>query len=257
MSTRSHIGIKIGDKVKYIYCHSDGYLSYNGAFLNLFFRTPERVNALINLGDISCIGYNIEAPRKFKDFRDASNTHLYMYWHVKTNWVLSYTRDAGNRYEDCAAKVCSFKKYLSGGQAYNYLFDTKNNKWYVIEKCKGKPKLYSLDSIFSDEKIFNSFKEETGVYDNFSDIAESIKTWRLEYQNKGEYSILAYYNSFLKEKGIMDVEFDYVRDKEGKRVFGVLQKKSADSSRRTVLMRSSCIGDLLAEVLKRYKKDFF
>ena len=108
-----------------------------------------------------------------------------------------------------------------------------------------------------DEKIFNSFKEETGVYDNFSDIAESIKTWSLEYQNKGEYSILAYYNSFLKEKGIMDVEFDYVRDKEGKRVFGVLQKKSADSSRRTVLMRSSCIGDLLAEVLKRYKKDFF
>ena len=52
MSTRSHIGIKIGDKVKYIYCHSDGYLSYNGVYLNLFFRTPERVNALINLGDI-------------------------------------------------------------------------------------------------------------------------------------------------------------------------------------------------------------
>ena len=36
MSTRSHIGIKIGDKVKYIYCHSDGYLSYNGVYLNLF-----------------------------------------------------------------------------------------------------------------------------------------------------------------------------------------------------------------------------
>ena len=55
----------------------------------------------------------------------------------------------------------------------------------------------------------------------------------------------------------MDVEVDYVRDKEGKRVFGKKKKKSADSSRRTVLMRSSCIGDLLAEVLKRYKKEFF
>ena len=71
MSTRSHIGIKIGDKVKYIYCHSDGYLSYNGVYLNLFFRTPERVNALINLGDISCIGYNREGRREFKELWDA------------------------------------------------------------------------------------------------------------------------------------------------------------------------------------------
>jgi hypothetical protein len=33
MSTRSRIGVMHGDKVKSIYCHNDGYLDYNGIFL--------------------------------------------------------------------------------------------------------------------------------------------------------------------------------------------------------------------------------
>ena len=33
MSTRSSIAIKHGDRIKSIYCHSDGYLEYNGRVL--------------------------------------------------------------------------------------------------------------------------------------------------------------------------------------------------------------------------------
>ena len=90
MSTRSYIGIKNGDKVKYIYCHSDGYLSYNGVFLNAFYRNIEKVEKLIALGDISAIGYNVEAPKDYNgNFFEASNHHTYMGRHTNTSFVLS------------------------------------------------------------------------------------------------------------------------------------------------------------------------
>ena len=60
MSTRSSIAIKRKDgTIESIYCHSDGYLEYNGALLNQYYKDPNKINNLINLGDISCLAMRV------------------------------------------------------------------------------------------------------------------------------------------------------------------------------------------------------
>ena len=59
MSTRSHIGIWNEDgSLDAIYCHWDGYPSYNGALLLHHYQDPEKIRELIALGDITARGYS-------------------------------------------------------------------------------------------------------------------------------------------------------------------------------------------------------
>lgn len=52
MSTRSHIGIRNEDgSPDVIYCHRDGYPSYNGTVLFHHYQAPEKIRELIALGD--------------------------------------------------------------------------------------------------------------------------------------------------------------------------------------------------------------
>jgi hypothetical protein len=60
MATRSHIGLRnTDDTVSYIYCHNDGYPSYNGKILAEHYTTVDKVNELLALGDLSSLGENI------------------------------------------------------------------------------------------------------------------------------------------------------------------------------------------------------
>jgi hypothetical protein len=57
MSTRSRIAIEKQDgTVESIYCHFDGYLSNNGEKLQNHYSTREKMEKLIELGDISSLG---------------------------------------------------------------------------------------------------------------------------------------------------------------------------------------------------------
>ena len=49
MGTRSAIGVMHGDKAKVVYCHNDGYLSYNGQILQEHYNSA-RANNLVALG---------------------------------------------------------------------------------------------------------------------------------------------------------------------------------------------------------------
>lgn len=52
MSTRSHIGIRNEDgSLDVIYCHWDGYPSYNGAVLFHHYQEQEKIRELIALED--------------------------------------------------------------------------------------------------------------------------------------------------------------------------------------------------------------
>ncbi len=54
MSTRSFIAKQIEkDAYLTVYCHNDGYLTYNGALLLDCYNTPEQVDELLKLGDLS------------------------------------------------------------------------------------------------------------------------------------------------------------------------------------------------------------
>ena len=61
MSTRSHIGIWNEDgSLDVIYCHWDGYPSYNGAVLLHHYQDPEKIRELIALGDISSLAESVK-----------------------------------------------------------------------------------------------------------------------------------------------------------------------------------------------------
>lgn len=56
MATRSLIGAVFGDKLRFIYCHLDGYPEGVGALLITYYTDITKIKTLIDLGDISSLG---------------------------------------------------------------------------------------------------------------------------------------------------------------------------------------------------------
>lgn len=123
MATRSTISIRNSDgSVTTIYCHWDGYLSYNGKILLNHYTTEEKIRQLMELGDISSLNEEIGEQHLFEFGYDKDET--------KT-WCKSYKRDRGDLNSD-ARIYPSFEEMLSSmGQEYNYIFEPEDNCWYV------------------------------------------------------------------------------------------------------------------------------
>ena len=114
MATRSRIGIVQKDRtIKSIYCHWDGYPSYNGKILLNYYSRKELVEELIELNDISSLGYT------------TIDTNSYWKWRqeVALARVDKNKTEYKKRFGDC------WEEYL-------YLFD--NGKWYVYNKYEYK-----------------------------------------------------------------------------------------------------------------------
>lgn len=116
MATRSHIGKKLEDgTVKYIYCHFDGYPDHNGEILQEHYNDEAKIDALLELGDISILAPEIG---QYQDFNDHENRNPF--------WCLAYGRDRGDK--DTQAKFEKFDDYVSPNFVdYCYVFN--NGKW--------------------------------------------------------------------------------------------------------------------------------
>lgn len=68
MSTRSTIGVLDLEQgtVRSIYCHFDGYPEWVGTILDQSYTSPEKINALIELGDLSSLGHEIGEKHDFE-----------------------------------------------------------------------------------------------------------------------------------------------------------------------------------------------
>ena len=134
MATRSKIGMVNADgTVTGIYCHWDGYLLHNGMILNESYTDRQKVEALMDLGDLSSLDHELGEKHDF----DNRSTY--------EGQCNAYGRDRGE-------KGCEAKKYLSiegfvksaddcGGQ-YVYIFD-QENKWKMVD-------VYSSPKILRD-----------------------------------------------------------------------------------------------------------
>lgn len=131
MSTRSNIGIKRKNgNIEVVYCHSDGYLSYNGKMLLDNYQNLDKVNSLINLGDMSYLKEDIESTFFYGRDREEEDTDKCVY----------------NNLEDYLQNVdLLFIEYI-------YLFDEVKNKWEYTESYFDKAK---------EEFCCSSFKELT------------------------------------------------------------------------------------------------
>ena len=109
-------------KYKNIYCNFDGYIDHNGKVLYRYYNTQEKIDKLLNLGDISSLDKN-----------------------CKTS--VAYIRDRGET--DVEAKIYDTYDEVPK-QDYNYLWNGK--QWLVSNsELNKKP----LKQMLAREKLKN------------------------------------------------------------------------------------------------------
>ena len=130
MATRSAIGIKLENgNIMAVYCHWDGYPSNNGAILAENYTDPEKIKALISLGDISSLRPEIGVQHPFDTYY-FSEEEKEKYKDMTT----FYGRDRGE--ENCGYRIfeseADFLEYYDPtGAEYFYLYD--NGVWKISE----------------------------------------------------------------------------------------------------------------------------
>lgn len=111
MSTRSYIGKQNKDgSIKYVYCHFDGYINGGvGETLFLFYKDEKKIDQLLELGDLSCLG-------KTTNSED----------------TCAYSRDNG---EDLiireAASIEDFGRQTTDNVFIDYVYLYKDGEWVV------------------------------------------------------------------------------------------------------------------------------
>jgi len=118
MSTRSMIGIQQEDgKIRAIYCHYDGYPKGVGQTLANYYQTTDKVEALLNLGDLSVLRQELGEKQDFNDYKNHNE-----------NWCLAYGRDRGEVNSEAKEfdYVGAYLEYARSSWAeYAYIFTPK------------------------------------------------------------------------------------------------------------------------------------
>ena len=162
MATRGTISIvdkrTTEGKGETIYTHWDSYPSNNGRILLENYQDANKVKELIALGDISSLAENVSPSEKGilrkmnenyeYDLIPTSEPHSSDKPHEGV--VIAYMRDRGEK--DCHAS--SFKGKGPGkniAQEFDYLFVIEENKWYVRDNHKARPKFVELTEKICDK----------------------------------------------------------------------------------------------------------
>ena len=155
MATRSTISIvteRTNNGVgSTIYCHWDGYPSNNGRILLEHYKDAKKINALIDLGDISILAENVSPGKegirrkmneKYEyDLIPTTEPHSFDEPHQGV--VVAYKRDRGEK--DVEATIFVGKTpHKNRSEEYDYLFVESENKWYVRDNHKSRPKFVEL-----------------------------------------------------------------------------------------------------------------
>jgi hypothetical protein len=109
MATRSRCGLELKDgSIISIYSHWDGYPEWAGRILRTHYNTREKVEELIDGGDVSCLW----TDERWDNSADGSYGPQYY----------------SQRGEDCPPRLDkNIGEYLCDGEEYAYLF--RNGEW--------------------------------------------------------------------------------------------------------------------------------
>jgi hypothetical protein len=103
-----------GDEIYAIYCHNDGYPSHNGKILVNHYDDIEKVEELIDLGDLSVLAKEIGRKQDFDQPTDR-------------NWCLAYGRDRGEEGTEARKYISLIEATMDFSECdYFYLFDGRS-----------------------------------------------------------------------------------------------------------------------------------
>lgn len=126
MATRSRIGILNDDgTVTSIYCHWDGYPSYNGVILVENYTDETKIRELMALGDISSLAPEIGVKHDF-DYNYKIEDRESPEYIALSNMCNAYGRDRGETGIEAQTHV-NVKAFYNAGEEYNYLW--VNGQW--------------------------------------------------------------------------------------------------------------------------------
>lgn len=176
MGTKSNIGFLNKDgTIKSIYCHCDGYPEYNGIMLQKFYNSKNKVNQLIELGNISSLKekLNPSTPNHSFDFPE-------------DNVSIAYSRDRGDINTQAHIDITTenYRERLMDNlydYNYAYLFDEKSNKWLFLDLIDLKygdklEKENFLDNFISLESILEQTKSNEATSNDLETFFEDYCT---------------------------------------------------------------------------------
>ena len=138
MGTRSRIGVMHGNKVKSIYCHWDGYLSFNGRILQDSYDSA-KANQLVALGDLSSLRAEIGEKHAFSKF-ELPTEEVEAFETLTENWCTFYGRDRGEKGTEFEVDH-TFAEFLErvDGCGAEYYYIMENGQWYCGSTNESDP----------------------------------------------------------------------------------------------------------------------
>ena len=129
MATTSRIGMELPDgSVRSIYCHWDGYPTHTGRILVDHYSDREKLENLLELGNISLLEKEVYPDPRFDHSYDSSQSEV----------TVAYHRDRGEAFEP-AQKSSNARSYFNNyGHSYAYLF-TKEGEWCYVSSSNKNP----------------------------------------------------------------------------------------------------------------------
>ncbi len=137
MSTRSSISVFKDKKYHTVYCHSNGYLQWNGFMLLNYYNDLEKASELVSMGGISSLSQSMKKPEGHSFGEDVDGLTVF------------YGRDRG---EDIVLQVpdeevdpeklvyrygAEFSYLFNDGKWFykNYFSDPKQAEWRLLEEA--------------------------------------------------------------------------------------------------------------------------
>ena len=165
MSTRSYICVKQDDgSYKGVYCHWDGYLTYNGAMLIDHYNSLEKANEILALGDISSLKENL-----YPD--PAKGPHSFDYGKQQEGVTIAYGRDRGETGTE--AKTVDLKILQSDDSWIDYIYVFEDGRWKYFEYGQLSEGLKDVDEDLHEYYASKGVKRPENFYGYLTDPSHS------------------------------------------------------------------------------------
>jgi hypothetical protein len=180
MATRSRIALETLNEqgkiiIKSIYCHWDGYPDYNGKILFTYYNDRNKVEKLINLGDLSILNATLQD-------------------------TVAYHRDKKEEYS-LPKEHSSLEDFIKSDiEEYGYLF-TLNNEWILIDGHTNERKIIPLinELTFLDKNTINFLIKLRVKYIDSDIDTKQIEDIHLKIKNEFINNFYSYEVEFILE----------------------------------------------------------